>query len=205
MANGGIDFHGIDAERAIAGYGNDLPLGERQSGGDGVRNTDTEASKRSGVHIRARTKAYSRKAQYIASISDRDVVGIRDFCDSVKNAVWVHFPIGFDDWSIGLARLRSLMLPSAQTFCPGFVRPGCTVAGCVHQCIECQFRGREYLWRTTAIVEQFARGICDANKAGVRKNSRRTIAELVVEPPPNNEDDIGVLHDVALIAPANEG
>src|SRR5262249_43615983 len=175
MANGGIDFHSVDTECAIAGHGNDLPPRKCKGSGDCVRYADTKAPKGARVHIRARGETDPREAQNVPSVRNRDVVWICYISDGIKNAIWVHFSVSRDDRLLDLARLRSFTLTPPQTFGPVLVHLRRSIAGRLHQSIERQFRRRENFRQTTSIVEQFARGICNANEAGVRKNCWRSV------------------------------
>jgi hypothetical protein len=80
---------------------------------------------------------------------------------------------------------------------PGSIRRRFAISGMFKNRIESQTRIREYFYVGTAVVDEFARIICDANEPRVPKYGWRPISDLVIELSPDREHEIGLLHYAA--------
>ena len=84
-----VDFHRVDAERAIAGNGDDLAPRICQGRGNTVGRTHAQAAEGPGIQVGACGQPDASKTQQVAAIGNRNVIGIGNFGDRLKNFIRV--------------------------------------------------------------------------------------------------------------------
>ena len=87
-----------------------------------------------------------------------------------------------------------LAMAAAQSVGPGLVHVRFTIARRLDHGGERERRSGQQLRLAAPVVDQLARGIGDADEAGVRKHRRRAVADLVVELAADHQHDVGFGH-----------
>src|SRR5262249_48499529 len=93
MTDGRVDFHGIDAEGAVAIDRDHLAPRQRERCRDGEWHANAEAAEGAGVHIGCRAQAGAGEAEQVAAVGDGDVIGLRQLGDHVENCAWMNLAV----------------------------------------------------------------------------------------------------------------
>ena len=112
-----VDFHGIDAESAVAIDRDDLAAGKSQRRRDGVRHADAETAERAGIHIGLRFEADAGEAQEIATVGDCDEILVGHLFDCIENRTRMDLAVFADSSSFAAPR-HALLVASPQTLGP---------------------------------------------------------------------------------------
>jgi hypothetical protein len=88
----------------------------------------------------------------------------------------------------------ALAVAAAHALEPGRVGVGRAVARGLHHRGEREIGRREQFHLAAAVVDQLAGIVGEADEARLRKHRRRSVAELIVEPAPDEQHDVGLAH-----------
>ncbi len=191
----GVHLHRVDAEGAVAVDRDHLARREGERRRDAERHADAEAAERARIHVGARRReADARKAQKVAAVGDRDVVGSGDLGDGIEDAARMDLAVRPERGRVAEARRGALQLAPTHRLGPAGIEVWFRVAHGLDDRVQRQCRRGQDLGRAPPIVDQLARRVGDADEAGVRKHRRRAVAELIVELAPDHDDEIGLGH-----------
>jgi len=135
VPHGGVDFHGVDAERTIAIDRDDLTARHGECGCDREGDSDTKTAECARIHVRAGGQPGTGKAQQVAAIRDRDVILWRRGSDRIENGARVNFSVAAGRRPVfrGFRRGNSFTVTLAQAIGPGPVDSAFAIAGgCDH-------------------------------------------------------------------------